>query len=348
MLRVAVVGLGWWGKILARTIAGSGALRVVRAVEPDAACAHAMADALRVPVSARYEDALEDAGVDALILATPHSLHKAQALAAARAGKHVFVEKPLALTLSDALEIVRACAQAGVALAVGHERRFEPPIGELRRLARAGELGTPLQVEANFSHDKFVALARDNWRLSAAEAPAGGMTATGIHLLDLAIELLGAPASVYASCVTLASTIPNGDSLSVCVRFESGASATLNVMLATPFISRFALYGSRGWVEVRDKAHVESPNGWWLTRATAGGEPQRTEYPATRPVLDNLEAFAAAVEGRAPYPVSPRAMLATIAALEAVFRSAESGGVEPVAALPHEIGSDPGAELACG
>jgi predicted dehydrogenase len=151
MVRVAVVGLGWWGKILARTIAGSGALRVVRAVEPDAASARAMADALRVPVSARFEDALEDAGVDALILATPHSLHKAQALAAARAGKHVFVEKPLALTLTDATEIVRACAQAGVALAVGHERRFEPPMGELRRLVRPrAMLATIAALEAVF------------------------------------------------------------------------------------------------------------------------------------------------------------------------------------------------------
>ena len=337
MVRIAVVGLGWWGKILARTIAGSGALRVVRAVEPDPATARAMADELRVPVGARIEDALEDAAVDAVILATPHSVHKAQALAAARAGKHVFVEKPLALSLNDALEIVRSCARAGVALGVGHERRFEPPLVELRRSLREGELGTPLQVEANFSHDRFLALSPDNWRLSTAEAPAGGMTATGIHLLDLAIELLGTPASVYAPCATLASAIPNGDSLSVCVRFQSGATATLNVMLATPFISRFALYGSRGWVEVRDKAHVEAPDGWWLTRAMAGAQPQRTEYPVTRPVLANLEAFAAAVEGRTPYPVGARAMLATIAALEAVFRASRSGAVEAVAALPPEF-----------
>ena len=333
MVRVAVVGLGWWGKILARTIAGSAALRVVRAVEPDPAPARELAAELNVPVSARFEDALEDTAVDALILATPHSVHKAQAVAAARAGKHVFVEKPLALNLSDALDIVRACAQARVALGVGHERRFEPPMVELRRLLRAGELGTPLQVEGNFSHDKFVALSGDNWRLSAAEAPAGGMTATGIHLLDLAIELLGVPVSVYAPCATLASAIPNGDSLSVCVRFASGATATLNVMLATPFISRFALYGSRGWVEVRDKAHVEAPDGWYLTQARSGAQPQRTDYPATRPVLANLEAFAAAVQGRAPYPVTPRAMLATIAALEAVFRAARSGGIETVAAV---------------
>jgi predicted dehydrogenase len=337
VLRTAVVGLGWWGRILVRTIAGSSKLRVVCAVDPNEATAGEVAAECGVPVTARYEDALADDSVEAVILATPHSLHEAQAVAAARAGKHAFVEKPLGLTLESALNIVRACQAARVVLAVGHERRFEPPQVELARLLAAGELGTPLQVEANFSHDKFLALAADNWRLSAAEAPSGGMTATGIHLLDLAIALLGAPASVYAPCATLASALPNGDSLSLLVRFASGATATINVMLATPFISRFALYGSRGWVEIRDKAHVEAPRGWWLTRSAADGEPLQIDYPVARPVLANLEAFADAIAGRRQYPISPRAMLLTVAALEATFRSSESGRVEPVANVPQGV-----------
>jgi predicted dehydrogenase len=337
VLRTAVVGLGWWGRILVRTIAGSSELRVVRAVEPNPATAREVAAEYGVPVTPRYEEVLADDSVDAVILATPHSLHEAQALAAARAGKHAFVEKPLGLTLASALNIVRACQAARVVLAVGHERRFEPPQVELARLLTAGELGTPLQVEANFSHDKFLALAAGNWRLSASEAPSGGMTATGIHLLDLAIALLGDPTSVYAPCTTLASALPNGDSLSLLVRFESGATATINVMLATPFISRFALYGSRGWVEIRDKAHVEAPQGWWLTRNGAGGAPQHTDYPVARPVLANLEAFADAIAGRREYPISSRAMLLTVAALEATFRSSASGRVEPVARLPEGL-----------
>jgi predicted dehydrogenase len=108
-------------------------------------------------------------------------------------------------------------------------------------------------------------------------------------------------------------------------------------MLATPFISRFALYGSHGWVEIRDKAHVEAPQGWWLTRSGAGGEPLHTDYPVARPVLANLEAFADAIAGRSEYPISPRAMLLTIAALEATFRSSASGHVEPVARLPSAL-----------
>ncbi|HZP88010.1 MAG TPA: Gfo/Idh/MocA family oxidoreductase [Burkholderiales bacterium] len=333
-MRTAVIGLGWWGRILSRTLRDPASIwRLARAVEPDANRAREAGPELSVPIDARYEDALEDRAIEAVVLATPHSMHEAQAIAAARAGKHVFVEKPLGLTLASASHVVEACRAAGVTLGVGHERRFEPPQRDLRALAESGGLGTLMQVEANFSHDKFTALSADNWRLSAAEAPAGGMTATGIHLLDLAIALLGDPVSAYATSATLASNIANGDSLSVCVRFASGATATINVMLATPFISRFACYGSQGWVEIRDKAHVEAPQGWLLTHAAPGDAPRTRDYPIARPVLDNLNAFATAAAGRAPYPISHAAMLKTIAALEAVFKSAASGKVEEVSAV---------------
>ncbi len=338
MIDVAVVGLGWWGKVLARTIAkSSDRLRVVRAVEPDPGSARELGAELGIPVSPRYDDALRDPVVAAVLLATPHTLHEAQGIAAARAGKHVFMEKPLGLTLASAVNVVRACRDARVQLAVGHERRFEPPQQEIRRLAQSGALGTLLQVEANFSHDKFVSLAPDNWRLSAAEAPAGGMTATGIHLLDLSIALLGQPSSVFARSATLASRIANGDTLSVSIGFAGGAAATINVMLATPFISRFAVFGSHGWVEVRDKAHVEAPAGWLLTQALRNAAPQVTDYPVARPVLDNLHAFANAIEGNRPYPMTHADMLRTIAALEATFRAAASGRVEDVAPLPADF-----------
>jgi predicted dehydrogenase len=88
----------------------------------------------------------------------PHSLHEAQVVSAAEAGKHVFVEKPLALSRDSAMRALRACNLAGVVLGLGHERRFEPPIIELRRLATSGTLGTLLQAEANFSHDRFLSM----------------------------------------------------------------------------------------------------------------------------------------------------------------------------------------------
>ncbi len=329
MLPVAVVGLGWWGKTIVGTLHGSAKLRVVRAVDTDPK-ALAWAAERGLAASTDYSDALKDAAVEGVVLCTPHSLHIRQSAQAAAAGKHVFCEKPLALKRRDVEESIRLCNARGVVLAVGHERRFEPPMQELKRLASAGELGTLLQIEANFSQDKFLSLPPDNWRLSGTEAPAGPLTATGIHLLDLAVSLLGPAERVFASVRRLGSGLANGDTLGVLASFRSGAHLLLSAILATPFDGRFAVYGNRGWAEVRDKAHPESPEGWVLTRCPKGGRPSSVEYPPAPAVRANLEAFADAAEGRAPYPVPQPEMVATVAALEAIIASAASGKVAAV------------------
>jgi predicted dehydrogenase len=284
------------------------------------------------PVAKRYEEALEHREVQAVVLCTPHTLHTEQIVQAANSGKHVFCEKPLSMSRADVLRAVAACNESRVALAVGHEKRFEPPIQELMRMVKAGELGTPLQIEANFVQDKFLALPADNWRLSSSEAPAGPMTATGIHLLDLSVGAMGTARRVFASVKTLGSHLVNGDTLGILVDFQSGGHALINACLATPFDGRFAVYGSKGWAEVRDKAHPESPLGWTLTIQKRGEARQTREYPPAKAVLANLEAFADAAAGRAPYPVAQSEMIANVSALEAVFRSAASGKVEAVEA----------------
>jgi predicted dehydrogenase len=326
---VALVGLGWWGRTIAGLLKGNSRLSLVKCVDVSPAAGQFAAE-LGIAFTSDFDAAINDPAVQAVILCTPHSQHCEQVVRAATAKKHVFCEKPLSLTRADAARAVAACNANGVALAVGHERRFEPPLLELQRLARSGELGTLLQVEANFSQDKFLAMAPDNWRLSNKEAPAGPMTATGIHMLDLSIGLLGPAESVLARVRQLASGLSNGDSLALQISFKNGASALISAILATPFDGRFAVYGSKGWADVRDKAHPESPQGWTLTVARRGGEKQVTEYPPAKAVLANLEAFADAAQGRAPYPVPQAQMLDNIAALEAVFKSAKSGNIENV------------------
>jgi len=129
---------------------------------------------------------------------------------------------------------------------------------------------------------------------------------------------------------TLGSQLTNGDTLGILVNFKSGANALLSAILATLFDGRFAVYGSKGWAEVRDKAHPESPQGWTLTKSIRGSAVQKTYYPPAKAVLANLEAFADAAMDRAPYPVPQSEMVANVSALEAIFRSAASGIVEEV------------------
>ena len=117
------------------------------------------------------------------------------------------MRNPLALTRKEAEAAVDACAKNKLVLGTGHERRFEPPVAHMLTMARSGQLGRIQQVEGNFSHDKFTALAAGNWRLNELEAPVGGMTATGIHLTDLATALLGRARDVRVSCESLSSKI---------------------------------------------------------------------------------------------------------------------------------------------
>ena len=326
---VAVVGLGWWGRIIVALLKGSAKLDVVVGVDPQPAAAE-FASQQEINLSSKFEDALRDPAVQGVVLCTPHSLHTEQIVKAANAKKHVFCEKPLSLSRADVLRAVEACNRNGVKLAVGHEKRFEPPIQELVRLARSGELGTLLQIEANFVQDKFLSLPADNWRLSGKEAPAGPMTATGIHLLDLSVGLMGPAERVFASVRQLGSQLTNGDTLGILVSFKNGANALLGAVLATPFDGRFAVYGSKGWAEVRDKAHPEAPQGWTLTVSCRGSEKKSVDFKPAKAVLANLEAFADAAMGGAPYPVPQDQMIANVCALEAIFRSAASRCVEPV------------------
>jgi predicted dehydrogenase len=324
-LGVAVVGLGWWGRVIVALLKGSSRFRVVTGVD-----VQDPPPELGIPVEKDLEKVLKNPAVQAVVLCTPHTLHTEQIVKAASAGKHVFCEKPLSMTRADVLRAVKACNDNGVTLAVGHEKRFEPPIQELFREAQAGALGRLLQIEANFSQDKFLSLAADNWRLSGKEAPAGPMTATGIHLLDLSVGLMGPASKVYASVSQLGSQLSNGDTLGILVTFERGGNALLSAVLATPFDGRFAVYGSKGWMEVRDKAHPEAPEGWVLTSVIRNEGRKTKEFAPAKAVLANLEAFADAAAGRAPYPVPQEQMIANVSALEAIFQSSKTGNVEKV------------------
>ena len=332
-LRVAVIGYGWWGKTIVATLQSSPLLKVEMEIEQEEVprlAAQALGATQDFTVSSMFEDAIANPNVEAVVLCTPHKLHAAQIAAAAKAGKHVFCEKPLCLSFADAVQAVAACKAANVQLGIGHERRFEPAIIELRRRIANGDLGTILQIEGNFSQDKFFALPPDNWRLSKELAPCGPLSATGIHLVDLAIAILGPADNVLARLNTLASNFANGDTLAVMLSFKSGATALISAILATPFDGRFTVYGSKGWIEVRDRTHPENPTGWDISTVLSGKEKQ-THYEAPHTIVRaNLEAFANGVRGISPYPVTTAEMLANVAALESIMKSAESGQIEQI------------------
>jgi predicted dehydrogenase len=329
VIAVALAGMGWWGQKIARELAASTRIRPVLVVDPDP-LARDRARALGFEATAELGEALADPAIDAVVLSSPHRVHAAQIVAAAEAGKHVFCEKPFCTTSDEVDVALAAVAAAGVRLGVGHEKRFEPPVAELLDRCRSGDLGTLLAFEGNFSQDKFLALPEGNWRLSTIDAPVGPLSATGVHLVDLAVGVLGEPSEVWARLATRATSFANGDTLSIALAFPDGASATITAVLATPFLGRVCVLGSQGWIEVRDRSHPETPEGWDVTTAHRDRGTEQRFVPPVAAVRANLERFADAVTGAGTYPVTAVEIRATVRAFEAITRSALSGRPEKV------------------
>jgi predicted dehydrogenase len=146
-------------------------------------------------------------------------------------------------------------------------------------------------------------------------------------MVDLSIALLGRPIRVWARLAQLGSKFPNGDTLSMTIGFENGATAMPGAVLATPFMGRVALLGSKGWMEIRDRSHPENSTGWDVTSVHRDEAPTSSFYPSHPAVRDNLEAFGRAALGQAPYPVALDEMLANVRSFEAIQRSVKSGTI---------------------
>ena len=324
MINATIVGLGWWGRHIVGSLRKSEKIRIIRAVDVDPT-SEAFAAKNNLPLTNDFDAALSDAGVDAVILATPHSLHERQILAAAAVGKHVFCEKPLGLTAASADRSIAACEKAGVVLGIGHERRYEPAMVEIKRLIDSGALGTIMHVESNFSHDKLANMPADDWRASIVDAPAAAMTAMGIHQTDAYIHMLGEISEVHAQTARRVVRSESGDVVSVQMRFKSGATGYFSAILVTPLFLRYQVFGSEAWVEARDTAHPDADGVTVLTLYKNTGAQAMREFASVDTVRMNLEAFAEAAAGGAPYPNTTAQKRHNIAVLEAICTSAKRG-----------------------
>jgi predicted dehydrogenase len=321
MIRAAIVGLGRWGRNLIEASAGHAGLAIVRAVEPDLARARPFCARHGLDLTDNLDAVLADPGIGAVLLATPHSLHAAQVLACAAAQKQVFCEKPLALSHADAARMFGACRQAGVVLAVGHNRRFWPSMAALRDIVASGELGTILHIEGHNSNENSQRVTA-GWRLSPEESPGGGLTGAGLHVLDAFVSLLGPVREVYARLNSHAAGPPPLDTALLALEFASGATGTLATVRATPLYWRLHVFGTLGSAEVLDEVT--------MVLRTSGATPRRIAYPAIDVLRAELDAFVDAIENNIPFPVPEAEVLATLAAFEAALRSMQSKAPEEV------------------
>lgn len=327
MVKAAIVGLGWWGRYICRSLAGSDKVEIIRAVDVDAGRSRDFADEKGLPITRDFGDALADTEVEMVILATPHSCHEEQIVRSAKAGKQVFCEKPLCLTTASAERALAACRDAGVKLGVGHERRFEPALVEIKRLIDAGELGTIMHVESNFSHDKLANVPAGDWRANPADAPAAGMTGMGIHLTDAYLSMFGPITELYAQTARRVIQNPSGDVVSVQVRFASGATGFLNAVMVTPLFLRYQVFGAEAWVEARNERHPDTPGVTYLTLCRKDGGFVTTSYDWVDTVRANFDCFADSITGDGEYIFSDAEKLQNVQVLEAICKSVANNEV---------------------
>jgi predicted dehydrogenase len=320
MLNAAIVGLGWWGRELARSVQGrSDLIRIRRGVTLEPELAKEFAAKMNFALGTSYQDVLDDPAIDAVILATPHTRHREQVEVAAAHGKHVFCEKPFALSLEDAQAAIAACRRANVGLGVGQNRRMWPSVVAIKDLIASGQFGTVMFAEGNYSHDLLAATPLDNWRSAPKESRAGGMTGMGIHLLDALSFLIGPLEKVSALSTRRVLPLAAGDTTQALLGFCNGATATISTTLNTPgFVWRLAIYGSDMWAESLGETKVVT--------GRAKGEPATFEAPPTNHIGLNIESFARAALGEDRFHIDDEGILHTVAALEAVFRSTEANG----------------------
>ena len=263
-VRVASVGLGWWGGQLAQAARRSGRAEVTACFARSEHAREEFAKAHGCRPVESFEDLLADDSVQALVLATPHSTHLDQIRAAAQAGKHVLVEKPLTVSYAEAEEAARAARAAGVVLQVGHHRRKVAATRALRRLVDEGWFGDLHLLEAKMSSPSDI-VPRTGWRGDPEECPLGGMTALGVHMVDSIQYLAGEITSVFATSRRIWARGTLDDVTTLSLELASGALATLSTSLVMPRETSVAAHGpgGSGWSEVDGaelyQQHVDAP-----------------------------------------------------------------------------------------
>ena len=337
MLRCASIGLGWWGGEHAAAMQGKSKRLRIEACHTDSGDSAADAAAMRgfaerfgARPFVRFDALLADQNIDAVIITTPHSLHVPQIIAAAEVGKHVFVEKPLALSLESGRRALEACRKHGVVLAVGHNRRFMSALAVIKNLVEQDTLGTILHAEAHFSWPGGLTYPKGYWRADPNEAPAGAMTATCIHMIDSFAYLLS-PIDRVIAAYSKHRAVPLGidDTTSFLVEFQSGPTGYIGGTIAAPDVSSLNIYGSAASIY----AGIDEEQ---VTLHRAGGPREALPIEPVAPsetLRLELEEFARACAGDGKFRVDPEEALANIAVMEAAVAAVRSGGpakIEPV------------------
>ena len=322
-VRLASIGLGWWGGMLVDAVNRSGDCEVVSCFARSEDSRKAFSEKFGCRQAGSLDELLADSEVEGVIIATPHSTHPDMICAAASAGKHVFVEKPLTLTVAEGKRSYEATQKAGVTLQVGHHRRRQGGNRRVREMIDKGELGMIHHLEANLSLPMGQNPA-PGWRTDPKEVPTGALTGLGVHMIDNLLYLAGPVKRVSCLSKRILGKSDIDDATNVILEFESGPLGYIGMSLVLPKICVTSAYGTDAcaWAE------EEGSKLYFQKKDQQARESLPVE--AGDALADEMSEFARCIrEGATPETGGPEG-LEVIAVQEAIIESAGTGQVAEV------------------
>ncbi|HUF80845.1 MAG TPA: Gfo/Idh/MocA family oxidoreductase [Burkholderiales bacterium] len=318
-LRVACLGMGWWSDVLADAMKRSDRFEIVSCYTRSAEKRQAFARKYGCAAAPGYDSILQDKRIEAIVNTTPNNVHRETTCAAAEAGKHVFLDKPISTTIADARSITAACRKAGVVLALGYQRRKETHFRWIRGQIDQGAFGRLVNAEGNISRDRLGQFDLTSWRYTAEGMPGGVMLQIGIHYTDVLEFLMGPIAAVNARLAQLVLPGENPDVASLLLEHENGALSTLNASYASAsehYVMN--IYGKEA------SAYYELHQG---LRFLKRGARQPTPVPCEKndTIREELEEFAEAARGKGKPEMDGEASTRSLAVLRAGLQSAREG-----------------------
>jgi predicted dehydrogenase len=318
-LRVACLGMGWWSDVLADAIKRSGKLEIISCYSRSEDKRQKFAEKYGCRASESYEAILADPRIEAIVNTTPNDAHLPTTRAAAEAGKHVFLDKPIANTVSDGRAIAECCRQAGIVLALGYQRRRESHFRWIKREIDGGGFGKLVNAEANISRDRLGKIDLSSWRYQAAGMPGGVMLQIGIHYTDVLEYLIGPIKAVSGRFTRLVLPGDNPDVASLVMEHENGALSTLNASYASA--SEYYLMNIYG---KEASAYYDMHGG---LRVLKRGNEHASPVPCAKNdiFVEELEELANAVRGNGKPEMDGERATLSLAVVRAGIVSAREG-----------------------
>lgn len=334
-VRVGIVGLGRWAKVLTKASKQSTKIDIVSGYSRSEEKRSAFEKEMGVRPVGSLEEMLADPTISGVIITVPNEQHRAIAEKVAAAKKHVYTEKPIAHNLEDGLEIAALEKKYGVTVTVGHSARLMAGIRMIKQRIDAGELGTVAFIEANFSNERALELTPQTWRWYKDRAPGGPLSQLAIHHFDVVHYLGGAMLEVNSIASKLSPVGAEVDDQSMTtIRFADGKLGYVGSCWTSPGIFSVRVFGSKGLMHYEidfgtwDTPHLlHQSSTLYIQRGKDGyGKREELDVPESDMFRAELEMFAdSCVSGNSP-ELSADNAITSLAVVNAALKSIERKG----------------------